>query len=257
MVENWILLWETALFTIDNRDNMREMHNKYRAAEENPDCFAGGGVWKTKRKVGTFPHLSTRTARGTMCIRRILRNYTKFYVFHRHSRAGFSVGSVDSRLRGGARKRWISRVFHCVFVERVDVENSLPHRRWGKAVDMCRNIPRKRVDFPMDIHGVIHRMVICSSGYPQPVEKWCGKVENACGVGYDLWKTRWKVLESAVCSQELGCLQSIASVLDVLDDLIHRRFKDGIRRQAALHHGDIGVDGAVVACERRADLGQR
>ena len=160
MVENQILLCRMALFAMDNHGAMCKMHSKYRAAEENPDCFAGGGVWKTKRKVGTFPHLSTRTARGALCIRWIFRNYTKICVFHRYSRAGFSVGPVDSRVHGGAWKRWVSRVFHCVFVESVRVENCIPHRWWGKAVDVCGNIPRKHADFPMDIHGVIHKMAI-------------------------------------------------------------------------------------------------
>lgn len=49
---------------------------------------------------------------------------------------------------------------------------------------------------------------------------------------------------------------SVCAVLDVLDDLVDRRFEHGIGRQLALDHGDIGVDGAVVAGEGGADLRQ-
>ena len=45
-------------------------------------------------------------------------------------------------------------------------------------------------------------------------------------------------------------------MLDVLDDLVDRRFEHGVRRQLALDHGAIGVDGAVVAGEGGADSRQ-
>lgn len=114
------------------------------------------------------------------------------------------------------------------------------------------------------VHALSTDLSTIHRGYPQPVEKWCGKLAGIVG---RIGKAARKPVDCRDFSPKLGTgrnaadgvfwkKRSVCAVLDVLDDLVDRRFEHGVRRQLALDHGDIGVDGAMVAGEGGADLRQ-
>ena len=118
------------------------------------------------------------------------------------------------------------------------MENRNPRQFCGKVCGFCGKpatgvdgFPRKAGDFPLDCPQcteVIHNLL------KSAVEKSTGGGE----VGNALGKTDGK--------RRNGCGSAVGTVLDVLDDLVDGRVEDGVCGEAALHHGDIGVDGAVV-----------
>ena len=164
---------------------------------------------------------------------------------------------------GGRCERWINRLFHGTRL----VENGKSTVHFGECGGKVRVSGAEVGIFAGRIHALSTDLSTIHRGYPQPVEKWCGKLAGIVGrIGKAARKpvdcrdfsprsgTEWNGTERG--RRRFGKERSVCAVLDVLDDLVDRRFEHGVRRQLALDHGDIGVDGAVVAGEGGADLRQ-